>query len=365
MKKNENIYICKIKNFYKDKDSRIYYFDYLRIFCSFFVILIHVSAYDYYHSALNSYNWKISYYYNALSRFSVPNFFMISGALFLNRDLSYGVIFNKYIKNIFIHLILWSIIYSLNDKNFWTLNIKKKLFLIIKGHYHLWYLFATIGIYISIPFLREIAKNAKLLNYFISSHLIILFIIPNYIYLFSHYSKDIYNLLNYIISVSNLNKLSTNLFYFTFGHYLNKKKSEKNCIRIIIYIIGFISLIFTSIITYNFAFKKNKKINHFSFNYLNIFFLSISIFLFFKNNINNITFNKKHSKIIQNTAKLTYGIYLIHPLIIKTIVENTHFFRLSIEKIFLIPMLNIFIFLFSLIISIIIKKLPLISKYLI
>lgn len=290
---------------------------------------------------------------------------MISGALFLNRDLSYPIIFNKYIKNIFIHLILWSIIYSFNDKNFWTLNIKKKLFLIIKGHYHLWYLFEAIKIYASIPFLREIVENQQLLKYFISLQIITLFIIPNYIYLFSHYSKDIYDVLKYLISVFNLNILSINHFYFTFGHYLNKKKSEKNTIRIIIYIIGFISLIFTSIITYNFALKKNKKMNHNSPDYLNIFFLSISIFLFFKNNFNNLIFNKKQSKIIPNIAKLTFGIYLIHPLIIETIIENTHFFELSIDKIFLIPMLNVLIFLLSLIISILIKKLPLISKYLI
>ena len=71
---------------------------------------------------------------------------MISGALFLNRDLSYKIIFNKYIKNIFIHLILWLLIYSFFNKSISTLNTKMKLFEIIKGHYHLWYLFATIGI---------------------------------------------------------------------------------------------------------------------------------------------------------------------------------------------------------------------------
>ena len=146
MYKNENIYLCKIKNMYKNKDSRIYYLDYLRIFCCFFVVLIHVSAKYYYDSDLNTYSWKIAYYYDGLSRFSLPNFFMISGALFLNRDLSYKIIFNKYIKNILVHLILWSIIYALINKNIPTKNIKMKLFEIIKGHYHLWYLFATIGI---------------------------------------------------------------------------------------------------------------------------------------------------------------------------------------------------------------------------
>jgi len=360
MKKNENVYIYKIKTIYNFKDRRINYLDYLRIFCSFFVILIHVSAHYYYVPVFNTYNWKISYYYNGLSRFSVPNFFMISGALFLNRDLSYKIIFNKYIKNIFVHLILWSIIYALISNNISTLGIKIILFGIIKGHYHLWYLFATIGIYATVPFLREIAKNEQLLKYFLFLYLIISIIIPNYIYLLSHYSKSIYELLKYLNSAFGLNTLSTNNFYFTIGHYLNKKKIKK-IIRIIIYIIGIISFIFTTKITHNIAIIKNKKIDHWGPFYFNIFFASISIFLFFKNNCNNI----KQNKIIQNIAKLTFGIYLIHPLIIETIVRNLHLFNLPINIILLIPMINIFIFLLSLIISFIIKKLPLIGKYLI
>ena len=363
MKKDENNYLCKKKNIYKEKNSRIYYLDYLRIFCSFFVILIHVSANYYNKSALNSYNWKISYYYNRLSRFSVSNFFMISGALFLNRNLTYKIIFTKYIKNIFIHLILWSIIYSLININLSTLNIKMKLLEIIKGHYHLWYLYATIGIYIITPFLREIAKNELLLKYFIFLYFVILFVIPNYIYLL-YYSKDIYQLLQYLNSVFRLNTLSVNIFYFIIGHYLNKKKTEKK-IRIFFYIIGFTSFIFTSIIAYNFAIIKKQKMKHFSSIYFDIFFVSISVFIFFKDNFNNLKINKKQNNIVQYISKLTFGIYLIHPLIMETIVQYLNLFNLHINIIFLIPMLNIFIFLLSLIISIIIKNIPFIGNYLI
>lgn len=359
MVNDENIYLYKINNKYKEKDSRIYYLDYLRIFCSFFVILIHISSRYYIHSALNSYNWRISFFYVGLTIFSVPNFFMISGAVFLNRDLSYKIIFNKYIKNIFVHLILWSIIYSLFNKNFSKLNIKMKLFQILKGHYHLWYLFATIRIYIIIPFLREITKNEQLLKYFLSLYFIISFIIPNFIYLFSHYSKYIYELIKYINSALQLNTLSVNTFYFTIGHYLNKM--EKKNIRIIIYILGFIGFIFDSTITYNFAIIKKQKFNHYRSIYLNTFFASISIFLFFKNNFNNLKFTKKLNKIISNIAKLTFGIYLIHPLIMETIVKNLNLFSLSINIIFLIPIINIFVFLSSLIISFLIKKIPLIG----
>lgn len=57
---------------------------------------------------------------------------------------------------------------------------------------------SIIGIYITIPFWREIAKNGQLLNYFIALYFIISFIIPNSIYILSYYSKDIYELLIYL-----------------------------------------------------------------------------------------------------------------------------------------------------------------------
>ena len=365
MDKNENILLCSTKNTNKYKDSRIYYLDYLRIFCSFFVIVIHVSTKYYRRFKLKSYNWKISHYYDSLSRFSVPNFFMISGAVFLNRDISYKKIFNKYIKNIFIHLVLWILIYSLyNINSFSIFNIKNKLLYIIRGNHHLWYLFATIGIYIIVPFLREIVKNEKILKYFIVLYFVSSFIIPNYLYLLSYYSKDISVLIRYLFSAINFNGVPIQIYYFIIGHYLNQKKTTKN-IRIVIYITGFIGLIFTTKITYGIAMIKNKKINHYSAFYFNIFFTSITIFIFFKNNCNNLRFNKKYKKIILNISQLTYGIYLRHPLIIVILIQKLHFFYLPINAIYLIPMLTSFIFLLSLFVSMLLKKLPLLCKYLV
>ena len=155
---------------------------------------------------------------------------MISGALFLNRDLSFDIIINKYIKRLFIHLLLWSVIYSLMNINLSKINIKNKFFEIIAGHYHFWYLFVTIGIYIIIPFYREIVKNKKLFTSFIFLNFIILFIIPNYIYLLSYYSIPASNLLNYLNSHINTNNLSIYNFYFIFGHYLNNKREIKKTI---------------------------------------------------------------------------------------------------------------------------------------
>ena len=140
----------------------------LELFPLFFsVVLIHISALFYYKYKVYSYKWKIAYYYNGLSRFSVPIFFMISGALFLKVDISIKKIYNKYIKRLFIHLLIWSVIYSFSKIKFSKIHLKKFVILIIKGHYHLWYLFATIKLYAIIPISRVIARNEKLLENYI------------------------------------------------------------------------------------------------------------------------------------------------------------------------------------------------------
>lgn len=352
----EENYIIK---FHVSRKPRFIYIDYLRIICCFFVIMIHVSG-QYIKYNINSYEWKIAYFYNGISRFSVPNFFMISGTLFLKRDLTFKIIIRKYIKNILIHLLLWSMIYSFFDSNIPKYDIKIIITEIIKGHYHLWYLYATIGLYILIPITREIIKNHIFFDILIFFNIIFVFIIPNYIIIFRYYSKAFSELFYSVFSVINLNILTVNNFYFIFGYYLNIKKEIKNNLIIILYIAGLIGLLFTTIISYNFALIKKEKIMFFNPLYLNILFYSSGIFLLFKNHFN---FQIKAS-VLQKLSKYTFGIYLIHPFLIEKVIKKFSF-NINLNIVILIPIINIFIFLLSLIICIILNFIPFIGKYLV
>ena len=209
------------------QNERYLFIDYLRITCSFFVVLIHVSGNYLNKLRANSYKWKIAYFFNGLSRFCVPNFFMISGALFLGKEISFTTIIFKYIKRIILCFLIWSAIYSLFDLKLSEISLKKLFYTIIKGHYHLWYLYTTCGLYIKVPFTREIIKNKKLFNYLIFFNFLFIFAIPNYIYILNYYSITFAELLNYINSMLNLNTFSVFNFYFVFGYFLNTKKEIK------------------------------------------------------------------------------------------------------------------------------------------
>ena len=103
---------------------------------------------------------------------------MISGALFLSKDLSISQMFKKYIRRLLIKLILWSFIYSIYRRN---LSIKYIPIIIIHfflGSYHFWYLNVIIELYLITPFLRELIKK-DLLSIFLKLSFIFTFIIPN------------------------------------------------------------------------------------------------------------------------------------------------------------------------------------------
>ena len=56
------------------KNKRIEYFDWLRILCSFSVVVIHISCEKWYNSTIFSPDWKISNFYDSIARFGVPIF---------------------------------------------------------------------------------------------------------------------------------------------------------------------------------------------------------------------------------------------------------------------------------------------------
>jgi surface polysaccharide O-acyltransferase-like enzyme len=291
---------------------------------------------------------------------------MISGALFLGRDLSFRKIYSKNIKRILIHLISWSFIYSISNLQLSKKNIKQIIFKFFSGHYHLWFLYSIIGLYILVPFLREITKKDKLLKHFILLSIIFYFLFPNFNTIISYYSKSYYNILKLKYIYLNLNYISGNVFYFMIGYYLNNNNTKFNFfITIFIFIIGFSGALFAIKVSYNSCLKYNKKqLLYFQPEYLNIAVYSISIFILIKNQFSNKKSNQKTCliKIISNN---TFGIYLVHPLIIEKTKKYRIFkFALFIKPLFRIPMITSFIYLSSLLISIMIKYIPLIGKYL-
>ena len=83
--------------------NKIIAFDGLRILAAFAVVVLHTVA-PLFMDSYPSSDWNVANVYESLVRWSVPVFFMISGALFLNKgkELNLGRLYKKNIFRIFL-----------------------------------------------------------------------------------------------------------------------------------------------------------------------------------------------------------------------------------------------------------------------
>lgn len=74
--------------------NRTVYFDYLRVFAIFAVIILHISASNWHTTDVNGFEWQVFNFFDSITRWCVPIFIMISGSLFLNRNSLCSFLYN-------------------------------------------------------------------------------------------------------------------------------------------------------------------------------------------------------------------------------------------------------------------------------
>ncbi|OAE13687.1 hypothetical protein AZH11_03565 [Pseudomonas simiae] len=135
--------------------------DFTRIIACLMVVVLHVSATG---VAEFSHDWVYFNAYDSLVRACVPLFLMLSGALLLGREEGVMQFYTKRFLRIFPPLIFWSVFYVL-----WKARLSgdysglsASLFSVLKGpaYFHLWYLYALVGIYLFIPFMSKIYRHS-------------------------------------------------------------------------------------------------------------------------------------------------------------------------------------------------------------
>ena len=97
---------------------RVIYFDVLRVAAIFAVVAVHLSAMHWADVDVNSRAWFAFNLYCTAGKWSVPIFVMISGALFLGRDVSISAILKKNVARIATVFLFWSGCYALVSRRF-------------------------------------------------------------------------------------------------------------------------------------------------------------------------------------------------------------------------------------------------------
>lgn len=172
----------------KKQKHRIVPLDLIRTVAALMVVMIHCSAPFVKSFETASREFVLGNFFDSISRAAVPLFVMTSGALLLDehRDLSVKKIYGKNVKNLLILLLFWSAFYSVLYQGIFpmlrgeTVNIPKLIHNFVFGHYHMWYLYMALGLYLITPFLHCIAvkEKAGLVRLFLGISLAVQFTVP-------------------------------------------------------------------------------------------------------------------------------------------------------------------------------------------
>ncbi|MGN0452470.1 MAG: acyltransferase [Ruminococcus sp.] len=351
----------------KPKSERIYYLDILRTIACLSVIMIHATA-DYIYLAYGAVPFWVGNILNSASRIAVPLFVMISGAMMLDSEYEYTA--NKlwsHIRKLILFFCFWSLLYTLHYKvimplhNGTPLEITSIVLYFFSGHYHLWFIYMQIALYLIVPILRLFVKheNKKYIEYFLCLAFVFTFLVPAII----RYGKVVFPIFD---NVSNIFRTFNMTFvggytgYFILGWYLHNYKLKKNKL---IYFLGVGGFIFTATITYLLSVYSGITVQAYSNASFNVLFQSVAVFVFVKQVFAKHQYGESFfSKVISIISKYSFGIYGIHIFFIEFTKSISN--RLGIES---IPLTILLVFVFSLIASVlcvaVLKRIPFINRF--
>lgn len=336
-----------------------YWIDYLRVFATFGVILLHTAApLANQYGIVSNYDWWIGNIYNSITRFCVPVFLMISGALIFSKTYnSTNDFLKKRVSKIIVPFLFWSMIYIArgiffkfrSGEDITIIDVLKFIFLklVTGASVHLWYVYLIIGLYLFFPIIGKWIHGSSLrdIRYFIIIWIITIFVqLP---FINSYFPKI------------NLLYFSGYIGYPILGYFLSKTNGsfwKKNGFQLLFFLIG--SLI-TILGAYFMAIQKTGKYQSF-YGYLtpNVLLTSIAIFLLFKN---RLSFKSNPPALLLFFSKYSYGIYLVH-LLVLWILRMVGISQNFINPIIGIPMTSLWCLVFSALIIWTVNKMPM-GKY--
>lgn len=341
--------------------ERLYYADVLRTAAIIAVVFVHVSGAWLTEDIIGTDASSIMNIYSLLSKWCVPIFVMLSGMFMLDlkKKITIKDIYLRYILRVFIALIVWGAFYAHFDLGYgFSISLSSITDSFIHAlsadtHYHLWFLYLMIGLYVLTPILRSFIKGAKAKErlYLISISLMIGTIIPTIEAIF----KD--DTLLRWISMTHLDTLTSYIGLYVLGYHLKVTELNKRY-RNIIYISAICMTVIALIIEESFAAKLHLLNIPYIFNNLSLnnIMVATSIFIFAKDR------RYKKSKLITAISLSSFGMYLVHDYLINIL------YSLGVSAIegtiYMIPLLSIAIVIISFIISYIITKIPYIGHYL-
>ncbi|WP_085617701.1 MULTISPECIES: acyltransferase [unclassified Pseudomonas] len=335
---------------------------YLRTIAMLMVITLHSAAPLLYKfdNSVNS-SWMTGNLYDSFVRPCVPIFFMISGCLLLNKNETITSFIKKRLNKIITPLVAWSVLYIIWKVNFEgakfdpSQNIVEILF--SPAYYHLWFIYSIIGLYLAVPIIRPFtssASNSSLL-YFIIIWFAVVALLP--------WMQKVLG----VRSRYELNLFTGFLGYLVLGAYLGRLKYTRKHAILSTFAIA-TSFLITTYGTYHLS-KFKGSLDATLYDYLAptviISACAWMILIKYIADDSAIKLPKILTTLATSISTLSFGIYLVHAMIITALKYGTFGFKMSAlygNSTYSIPLTITSTLIISYIIIYVISKTPILNR---
>ncbi|MBT3314429.1 MAG: acyltransferase family protein [Anaerolineae bacterium] len=346
-----------------DQVEHLYWIDFVRTVGAFFVVLVHASFFILYlWGEVPESHWMAGNVYDSIARVGVPLFLMISGALLLRKEENIFFFLKKRLIKIILPFVFWSIFYLWWRQNYPVgakfSSIAISMFvsvLKVPASDHLWFLYALVVLYFFVPPLRLMLSRAKERDII-------------YILLLWLSMGPLVQLLQKLFSfalTSHFHFISGYWGYLLLGYWLSIKKIPiKN--TIFFFVAGSLCTLATIWLTYIFSLT-NAHLDGFFYDYLslNVVFASGFFFISLKSIGEKLYKEKFWGKFFFAHGGASFGIYLIHPVILDILQRGKLGFRLSFRvgnPWYTISLAALLAYAFSFVIVVGMRKIPVLKK---
>jgi surface polysaccharide O-acyltransferase-like enzyme len=343
----------------KVEPANIQYLDTLRAFATLGVITIHVTT-----PVLkmmyggNMEYWWIGNSIDSTVRFVIAMFLMLSGATMLGKEYKLSEFYKKRMMRVLVPFLFWLVVYWIYRWSILTPKIQPKefhsiiqwainLFVNEGVSKHFWYIYMILVLYLFVPFLGKFIR--KLHN---STVLIVLlgWILLNI--LFSHQIIQTSNWTYILLKTKDYFLYSG---YLVVGYYLRNISFQTKKYRLLNIEIFLLTVIFSASATY-FSSKNLHKLDMSFYGSLtlNTMFQSVALFLLVKDSTIN---NRISRRVINTISDYSYGIYLVHIMIISILYNHGIFWTMAYPLVSL-PAIIILTLICSYMIIFVLRKIP-------
>ncbi|NOY99048.1 MAG: acyltransferase family protein [Chloroflexi bacterium] len=363
-------------NLPKPSRARLYWVDFARILAILMVVQIHISGVLLYKwGQVPPAYWMAGNLFDAIARPSASLSFMLSGFLLLGKREHTQIFFKKRLTRVLIPFIFWSLLYWLWRSLLQGGFPEGKAFLnallslpVRPSSYHLWFLYPLLGLYLLTPVLRRWVSAVT--DKEIWCLVIVWFLLgPVMLLVETVFDFQVAPNIEYRFSA---NVIFLSLGYFLLGHLFKHVKSTPRFVWAAALV--FVAMLAVTVGGTYILSARAQKGEVFLYNiYMpNIVLMTMALFVLLR------AFGEKFltgvflTGLARQVASLTFGIYLIHVMVVETLADGVWGFKASAMRLlyprytippyYSVPVVVALVFFISAALVVVWRKVPILRR---